>query len=172
MVSLQIQQSIGLTYKQLNSSIQPHVYTRPSSQLRSADQTHRHPFQWSFRCLDVFGQKNMMDLSLVSNHLWFAWMPVLLTPPLAPWRPNLFKYSFLLAKQSYDWRRKGSAVSLLCLGSIAQRHTTGAARVGGKKVVQQHVPQHVFVPHVRQYFGLQTNYCFVWMLSWKGGRWE
>ena len=93
----------------------PLIYTRPSSQLRSADQTHRHPFQWSFRCLDVFGQKNMMDLSLVSNHLWFAWMPVLLTPPLAPWRPNLFKYSFLLAKQSYDWRRKGSAELLYCV---------------------------------------------------------
>jgi len=25
--------------------------------------------------------------------------------------------------------------------------------------------QYVCVPHVRQYFDLQTNYCFVWMLE-------
>ena len=45
----------------------------------------------------------------------------------------------------------------LCLDLDAQRHTTGAARVEGKKVVQQHVPQHVFVPHDSLFLHFDIN---------------
>ena len=45
----------------------------------------------------------------------------------------------------------------LCLDLDAQRHTTGEARVEGRKVVQQHVPQHVFVPHASLFLHLDIN---------------
>jgi len=48
----------------------------------------------------------------------------------------------------------------MCLELNAQHHTTGAAWVEGKKVAKRHVPQYVFVPHVRQCFGLQTKLLF------------
>ena len=61
----------------------------------------------------------------------------------------------------------------LCLDLDEQRHTTGAARVEGKKVVQQHVPQHVFVPHDSLFLHFDINtiaFVYVEAKSWEDGR--
>ena len=58
----------------------------------------------------------------------------------------------------------------LCLDLDAQRHTTGAARVEGKKVVQQHVPQHVFVPHDSLFLHLISILLLLCMLGQRVGK--
>jgi len=75
--------------------------------------------------------------SEVVCHISFDFFICALSPSLSARAPQRHYISFLLAKQNYGWRRKGSAVSSLCLGSIADVAPRRSPKSGREVPVQR-----------------------------------
>ena len=111
-------------------SIAPHIYTRPSSQLRSADQTHRHPFQWSFRCLDVFGQKKYDGLKSCVKSSLVCLNACPFDPPVGPLTTKFIQIFIFVGKTKLWLTSKGIRCFLFVSGfhCTASHHRSSPGR--------------------------------------------
>ena len=145
------------------------------------DLTPRHPLDsnirkcWPFRCLrslafqmfkPVICQKNTTSLKSYC-HISFDLIICALSPcPPGPCTQRHY-ISILLAKQNYDWRRKGSAVSFCVwvpLHSITPQEEPGSK---GRRSPNDTFLNTSLCLTSANVLVCKQNYCFVWVLKWE-----